>query len=108
MKAAIRDDGAKGRFAEWIEPEHYVLERTIPAVIEDHRDMAWAILAPHRSAAWDGEQLVFGAGARRGGVPRNGAGETAWYSYFSKIFSRPTSPRATGRNLPAGGLIASL
>jgi len=108
MKAAIREAGAKGRFAVWIEPEHYVLERTIPAVIEDHRDMAWAILAPYRSAAWDGEQLVFGAGARRGGAPRNGAGETAWYSYFSKIFSGPTSPRATGRNPPAGGLIASL
>ena len=108
VKAALRDGEARTPFAVWIEPQHYVLERTISTVLEDNSDTAWAILASYRSVAWDGEQLVFGAGARRGGAPRNNAGTAAWHSYFSKIFGGPSSSGATGRNRLTTELIASL
>ena len=44
--------------------------------------MRWAILTPERSVRWDGEQLVFGPGARRDQAPPADAGEELWLTYY--------------------------
>jgi DNA polymerase len=67
--------------------------------------MNWALLTPYRSAAWDGERLLFGAGTRRQNAPRGAAAEAAWRGYFAAIFAPPGS---AGRNLVAVRVIPSL
>jgi DNA polymerase len=75
-------------------------------VVEHFGETPWAILTPYRSAAWDGERLIIGAGARRGGAPRNDAGEAAWSGYFARLF---VSSSGEPRGNPSGTqLIASL
>ncbi|MBN9306774.1 MULTISPECIES: UdgX family uracil-DNA binding protein [unclassified Devosia] len=107
MLAAIRDGDAGPRFAAWVGPQHYVLERSVPALLERFGEAPWAVLAPYRSVAWTGARLLYGRGARRGGAPRNAAGAAAWSGYFAAIFGRAWTMAAAG-NPWAPQLIASL
>ena len=87
MKAFVRFREDEARFAAWFEPDHYVLERTAPFFVRRFAAMQWAILTPYRSAAWDGDNLLFGDGTRREDAPRGDAMEDMWRTYFASIFN---------------------
>ncbi|MDB5623550.1 MAG: uracil-DNA glycosylase family domain protein [Devosia sp.] len=114
---AISDDSGLERFAAWFEPDHFVLERTAPFFERRFAGMIWAIITPYRSAFWDGEELVFGAGGRKGDVPADDAVEVDWKTYFASIFNparlkvgamKGEMPVKYWRNLPEAELIAPL
>jgi DNA polymerase len=117
MKAFVRFREDDTRFAAWFEPDHYVLERTAPFFVRRFATMQWAIFTPYRSAAWDGERLLFGDGTRRSDAPRGDAMEEVWRMYFSSIFNparlkvammKSEMPVKYWRNLPEAELIPSL
>ena len=117
MKAFVRFREDEGEFAAWFEPDHYTLERTAPFFVRRFASMRWAILTPYRSAAWDGETLVFGEGTRREEAPRADAMEEVWKTYFASIFNparlkvammKSEMPVKYWRNLPEAALIPSL
>ncbi len=105
MKAFVRFREDEARAAIWFEPDHYTLERTAPVFVRRYASMQWAILTPYRSAAWDGERLIYGAGARKQDAPRPNAPVDAWRGFFASVFA-PAG--GYGRNLPEASLIASL
>lgn len=117
MKAFVRFREDETRFAAWFEPDHYTLERTAPFFVRRFAGMQWAILTPYRSAAWDGERLVFGAGTNKDEAPRGDAMEEVWRTYFASIFNparlkvammKSEMPVKYWRNLPEAELIPSL
>jgi DNA polymerase len=109
MQAAVGARRQPGGFAVWFEPEHYVLERTIPHFVRT-LDGQWAILTPYRSAAWDGQHLLFGNGTRRRDGPRGAPVPDAWRPYFEAIFGAgklpPPAIAAAGPEAPFGNLRA--
>ena len=117
MKAFVRFREDEARFAAWFEPDHYVLERTAPFFVRRFASMQWAILTPYRSAAWDGEHLIFADGMRKEDAPRGDATEEAWRIYFASIFNparlkvsmmKSEMPVKYWRNLPEASLIREL
>jgi probable DNA metabolism protein len=117
MKAFVRFREDEDRFAAWFEPDHYTLERTAPFFVRRFASMQWAILTPYRSAAWDGETLLFGEGTRKKDAPRADAMEDVWRTYFASIFNparlkvsmmKSEMPVKYWRNLPEAELIPSL
>lgn len=117
MKAFVRFREDEARFAAWFEPDHYTLERTAPFFVRRFASMQWAILTPYRSAAWDGERLLFGEGTRKKDAPRADAMEEVWRTYFASIFNparlkvqmmKSEMPVKYWRNLPEAELIPSL
>jgi DNA polymerase len=117
MKAFVRFREDESRFAAWFEPDHYTLERTAPFFVRRFASMQWAIFTPYRSAAWDGERLLFGEGTRQQDAPRSDAMEDVWRTYFASIFNparlkvsmmKSEMPVKYWRNLPEAELIPSL
>jgi DNA polymerase len=117
MKAFVRFREDDTRFAAWFEPDHYVLERTAPFFVRRFAGMQWAIFTPYRSAAWDGDRLLFGDGTKKSDAPRGDAMEDVWRTYFSSIFNparlkvammKSEMPVKYWRNLPEAQLIPSL
>jgi DNA polymerase len=117
MKAFVRFREDEERFAAWFEPDHYTLERTAPFFVRRFASMQWAIMTPYRSAAWDGEKLLFGEGTRKKDAPRSDAMEEVWRTYFASIFNparlkvqmmKSEMPVKYWRNLPEAELIPSL
>jgi DNA polymerase len=114
MKGLVRFREGEARFAAWFEPDHYVLERTTPFFVRRFGGLPWAIFTPYRSAAWDGEQLLFGDGTRRSDAPRGDAVEEVWRTYFASIFNPARLKVATmtsemphySRNLPEAEMTA--
>jgi DNA polymerase len=116
MAASVRFREEEGHYAAWFEPDHYVVERTAPLFVRRFPATRWAILTPYCSAAWDGERLIFGDGARREDAPRGAATEEVWRTYFAAVFSPARLKVATmeaempvegRRNLPRARLIDS-
>jgi probable DNA metabolism protein len=117
MKAFVRFREDTEQYVAWFEPDHYVVERTAPFFARRFAQMPWAILTPYRSVAWDGEKLLFGAGAKRSAMPRADAMEEIWRTYFSAIFNparlkvahmKAEMPIKYWRNLPEAELIPTL
>lgn len=122
MKAFVRfklmvDDTGSERFAAWFEPDHYIVDRVAPFFARRFAGMIWAIVTPYRSAFWDGAELTFGPGGRKGDVPSGDALEDAWCTYFSSIFNparlkvakmKSDMPVKYWHNLPEAGLIPSM
>src|SRR3569833_459624 len=117
MKAFVRFREDDARFAAWFEPDHYVVERTAPFFVRRFAGMQWAIFTPYRSAAWDGDRLLFGDGTKKSDAPRGDAMEDVWRTYFSSIFNparlkvammKSEMPVKYWRNLPEAQLIPSL
>ena len=117
MKAFVRFREDEDRFVAWFEPDHYVLERTAPFFVRRFAGMSWAIFTPYRSAAWDGEQLLFGEGSQRADAPKGDAMEEVWRTYFASIFNparlkvgmmKSEMPVKYWRNLPEAELIPQL
>lgn len=117
MKASLRFHEEEGRFVAWFEPDHYVVERTAPFFARQFASTPWAIFTPYRSAAWDGERLLFGDGTRREDAPRADAMDDAWRGYFGTIFNparlkiamtASEMPVEPWRNLPEASFIPSL
>ena len=92
----------EARFVIWLAPEHYTLERAAPTLVGRLGARPWAVLAPYRSAAWDGVRLVFGNGTRRQDAPRSSRTVSAWHSYFAAIFASRQG------NFPLPDVISSL
>lgn len=112
MKAFVRFrelPGAKDRFVAWFEPEHQILDLVAPFFVRRFAGMQWAILTPYRSAAWNGETLVMGAGALPSDAPDRDASELMWQTYYANIFNparlnprmmRQEMPQKYWKNLP--------
>ena len=101
----------------WFEPAHHIVEAVAPWFAARFTQMRWAILTPRRSAAWDGRQLAFAAGARASDAPPADAGEALWLTYYQSIFNparlklqmmQKEMPRKYWHNLPEARLIAPL
>lgn len=122
MKAFVRfksivDDSGRERFAAWFEPDHYVLEPTVPFFERRFTNMTWAIVTPYASAYWDGRSTAFGPGGGRADVPADDAVEADWKIYFASIFNparlkvkmmKTEMPVKYWRNLPEAELISEL
>ena len=101
----------------WFEPEHYTLEATAPFFVRRFTQMRWAILTPESSAAWDGQALTFGPGAKKQDMPPADAGEALWLTYYQHIFNparlklkmmQKEMPRRYWKNLPEAQFISEL
>jgi uracil-DNA glycosylase len=116
MKASVRfraiaeadDNGGASLHVAWFEPEHHIVEATAPFFARRFTAMRWALLTPERSVRWDGEDLLFGPGARRDQAPPADAGESRWLAYCESVFSsarlklqamQKAMPRRGGKNL---------
>lgn len=95
MRSLVEFGDGETHGAVWFEPEHYSLERTVPFFVHKFAGMHWAILTPYRSAAWDGERLIYGAGARRKDAPRSSAPQDVWRSYFASLFAAASAEPRT-------------
>src|SRR5690606_11350772 len=63
--------------------------------------MRWAILAPDRSARWDGQALAFGDGALASDAPPDDAHEDLWRTYHAHIFNPARlNPRMMHQEMP--------
>jgi len=108
-------DEGEGRMplhVAWFEPEHHIVEATAPFFARRSSAMRWAIATPERSVHWDGERLLFSAGARREDAPPADAGEQLWLAYYRSIVQRSVAmvqrdpidpPRRTARPPPSAG-----
>lgn len=114
---SFTDAEGNEHFAAWFEPEHYVLERTAEFFVRRFSSMSWGIVAPYRSAFWDGTDLTFSAGGSKADVPSEDAMEESWRTYFASIFNparlniaamKSEMPVKYWRNLPEAELIPSL
>jgi uracil-DNA glycosylase len=101
----------------WFEPEHHVVEAVAPFFVERFSNLRWTLLTPLRSAAWDGERLCFGPGARREQAPGADEREALWLTYYAHIFNparlklammQREMPRRYWKNLPEAVLIQPL
>ena len=120
MKAFVRFrqlGGSENDFVSWFEPQSDIVDRVAPFFQRRFTGMNWSILTPYRSVAWDGRQLRFGQGARRGDAPAEDANERLWRTYYRHIFNparvnpkmmQQEMPRQYWKNLPEAGLIPEL
>ena len=121
MKAFVRFREMPGIdgpvYVAWFEPEHDVLPLVAPFFMRRFAGMRWSILTPLRSAHWDGESLVLGAGAQHGDAPGDDALEDLWRTYFVSIFNPARlkvgamvreMPVRYWKNLPEANLIPGL
>ena len=104
-------------YVAWFEPEHHVLRAVAPFFMRRYTGMRWSILTPSASAHWNGQELSYGPGARRGDCPDGDALESYWCTYYASIFNparlkvdamRAEMPRRYWRNLPEARLIPAL
>jgi uracil-DNA glycosylase len=111
MKAFVRfrpvpDEEHPGELLHlaWFEPAHHIVEAVAPWFAKRFANLRWAILTPERCARWDGQQLLFGPGARREDAPAPDAGEALWLTYYQSIFNpAPGPPVRRSAAPPAGG-----
>jgi uracil-DNA glycosylase len=124
MKAFVRfrpvpDEEHPGELLHlaWFEPAHHIVEAVAPWFAKRFANLRWAILTPERCARWDGQQLLFGPGARREDAPAPDAGEALWLTYYQSIFNparlklrqmRKEMPRKYWPHLPEAQLIGEL
>ena len=104
MKAFVRFrkvPGTRDDFVAWFEPEHQILDLVAPFFMRRFAGMRWAILTPYRSAAWNGHELLMGAGALRSDAPGEDANETLWRTYYANIFNPARlNPRMMRQEMP--------
>lgn len=122
MRAFVRfrpvtDPHGRTVHVAWFEPAHRIVAANAPWFARRFANMAWAILTPDASAAWDGAQLTLGPGADARDAPPADAGEALWLTYYQSIFNparlklksmQQHMPRKYWHNLPEARLIAPL
>ena len=121
MHAFVRFHGIRDadgeRFVAWFEPDHHIVAAAAPFFRDRFAALRWSILTPDRSVAWDGAELMFGAGLDRPADLHDGAAEDLWRRYYAAIFNparlKPKAmaaemPRRYWRNLPEAPLIEPL
>lgn len=118
MKAFVRFRAVGDEYIAWFEPEHRVLERTIPFFVERFPSMRWAILTPDGCAHWDESSLHLSAGIERHQAPASDdALEDLWRTYYAGTFNPARlnrramyaeMPSYYWKNLPEAQLIAAL
>lgn len=93
---------ADGRFCAWYAPAHHIVRRTSGFFAERFAVMAWAILTPDESVAWDGAALQFGPGVPRHAAPTvDDPLEDVWRTYYAAIFNPArANPRVLRQHLP--------
>jgi uracil-DNA glycosylase len=90
------------RYVAWFEPEHHVLELCAPFLAQRFTAMRWLVVTPHRSAHWDGDEVVFGPGGRRADVPAEDARDEDWRAYYAAAFDPArANPALMRRHVPA-------
>lgn len=97
------------RYVAWFEPEHHIEEAEAGFFVRRFAALRWSIVTPRRSVHWDGMELGFGPGGRRGDVPPDDAVEPLWRAYYAAIFNparlkpgamRAEMPQRYWRNMP--------
>jgi uracil-DNA glycosylase len=96
---AARD--AVEQYVAWFAPTHDCLALAAPFFARRFPNMRWSILGPRRSAHWDGETLLIGAGMPRDAAPAGDALEQLWRTYYASIFNPARArPRAMRAEMP--------
>ncbi|MCS6932817.1 MAG: TIGR03915 family putative DNA repair protein [Acetobacteraceae bacterium] len=118
MHAFLRfREAPDGRHIAWFEPAHHILRAEAPWFVRRFASLRFAILTPEASAAWDGQTLSFGPGARRADAPPEDAAAALWNAYYAAIFNparlkpaamRGEMPKRYWPNLPEASLIPRL
>jgi uracil-DNA glycosylase len=89
------------RYVAWFEPEHRVLELCAPFLAQRFTAMRWLVVTPHRSAHWDGHEVVFGPGGCRADVPAEDARDEDWRAYYAAAFDPArANPALMRRHVP--------
>jgi uracil-DNA glycosylase len=121
MTAFVRfrrlEDSEPETYAAWFEPTHHIVQATAPFFVRRFFNMRWSILAPRRTARWDGQTLTFAPGANRSSVPQDDPLEDVWRTYYAQTFNparlnvdamRAEMPKKYWHNLPEAALIQPL
>ena len=121
MKAFVRfrqvPDIEPETYVAWFEPPHRVLERTADFFVRRFANVRFSILTPELCCHWDGEALIFEAGATKADAPQEDELEDFWRTYYASIFNparlkvqamTSEMPKRYWRNLPEAALIPGL
>lgn len=121
MKAFVRfrqvPDVEPETYVAWFEPPHRVLERTANFFVNRFANVRFSILTPELCCHWDGEALMFEAGATKADAPQEDELEDFWRTYYASIFNparlkvqamTSEMPKRYWRNLPEAALIPGL
>lgn len=123
MRAFVRfrkvGETAEGReqFVSWFEPTHHIVRRNAPFFQKRFTGMDWSILTPEECVHWDGKELHFTPGVKRGDAPDGDALEELWRGYYRSIFNparlklkamQAEMPVKYWNNLPEAPLIHEL
>ncbi len=109
--------GNREQFIAWFEPEHHIVEAVGPFFRNRFTGMDWIIASPDASIAWDGENLISGAGGCKQDFAQEDVIEEEWRSYYRNIFNparlktqamKSEMPMKYWHNLPEAELIPSL
>ena len=104
-------------YVAWFEPPHRVLERTANFFVNRFANVRFSILTPELCCHWDGEALMFEAGATKADAPQEDELEDFWRTYYASIFNparlkiqamTSEMPKRYWRNLPEAALIPGL
>lgn len=113
----VEDEQSGERFVAWFEPDHFILEAVAPFFITRFRSLAWSIVTPIGSLAWDGRSLTQGPPGRREDVPQSDEFEAGWGRYYASTFNparvnvaqmQKEMPKKYWRNMPETKLIPDL
>jgi probable DNA metabolism protein len=88
-------------FIAWHRPDHDVLRMAAPFFVKRFARQRWSILTPFSSAHWDGNKLIFAAGASQHQTPTGDELESLWRTYYAAICNPARmNPRAMSAQMP--------
>ena len=85
----------------WYEPQHRIVEPVAAFFAERFATMRWALLTPERCARWDGERLLYTAGAELQGAPTRAAISDLWPRVAAAFDASEASVNAKSLQDPA-------
>jgi DNA polymerase len=83
-----RISGADGeRYVAYYKPDHRIVRLASPFFAERFASLRFSILTPDDSAHWDGEELVYGPGARASDAPQGDELEELFRTYYRSTYN---------------------
>jgi len=122
MRAFVRfkqvNDGDDEHYVAWFEPDHRILRLNMPFFKKRFTGMKWSILTSDECAHWDGENIEYSAGLKKGEVPEGeDEFESYWLTYYRSTFNparlkikmmQSEMPKKYWKNLPEAEVIEEL
>ena len=79
--------GGDDCYLAWYEPDHLILEPTLPFFVKRFGSMTWMILTPEAGAAWNQQTLSKIAGPIKKPERLDDEMESLWRTYYGNIFN---------------------